>query len=176
VTNNGVDVGTITFTVPFDAPATLYYICQFHSSMAGTITVLNSPVGPTGPTGAVGPQGPTGVGVAGPSGAAGPTGVVTTLANGTYTIQTLYVSTLTVTSVGAATIASANDLNLKSTGQITVNAPFVLTTSTTAGLGAIGPITQRGAMVFVTDATGGAQPCYYDGTHWFTVNGRTQIA
>jgi hypothetical protein len=88
----------------------------------------------------------------------------------------LYVSTLTVTSVGAANITSANDLNLKSAGQITVNAPFVLTTSTTAGLSAIGAITQRGAMVFVIDATGGAQPCYYDGTQWYTVNGRTQIA
>ena len=97
------------------------------------------------------------------------------MANGTYTIATLYVNTLTVTSVGAANITSANDLNLKSAGQITVNAPFVLTTSTTAGLGAIGAITQRGAMVFVIDATGGAQPCYYDGTRWYTVNGRTQI-
>jgi hypothetical protein len=29
--------------------------------------------------------------------------------------------------------------------------------------------------VFVTNAPGGAQPCYYDGTHWYTVNGRTQI-
>jgi hypothetical protein len=95
---------------------------------------------------------------------------------GTYTISTLYVNTLTVTSVGAANIVSANDLNLKAAGQITVNAPFVLTTSTIAGLSAIGPITQRGAMVFVTDATGGAQPCYYDGSSWYTVNGRVQVA
>ena len=39
VTNNGDDVGTITFTVPFGAPATLYYNCQLHSGMAGTINI-----------------------------------------------------------------------------------------------------------------------------------------
>ena len=88
----------------------------------------------------------------------------------------MYVSTLTVTSVGAATISSANDLNFKAVGQIKVNAPFVLTTSTTANLTSLNGITQRGAMVYVTDATGGEQPCFFDGSHWFTVNGRTQIA
>lgn len=63
VTNNGVDSGTVTFTVPFDAPATLYYICQFHAGMVGTLTIANSAVGATGPigsTGATGPQGATG--------------------------------------------------------------------------------------------------------------------
>ena len=40
VTNNGTDSGTITFTVPNDAPSTLYYICQYHGSMAGTINVV----------------------------------------------------------------------------------------------------------------------------------------
>jgi len=40
VTNNGIASGTITFTVPEDAPSTLYYICQFHSSMTGTINVV----------------------------------------------------------------------------------------------------------------------------------------
>jgi hypothetical protein len=74
------------------------------------------------------------------------------------------------------TIQSGNDLALKAVGQITANAPFVLTTATTSQLTTIGAITQRGAMVYVIDATGGAQPCYYDGSHWFTVNGRTQIA
>ena len=38
VTNNGTDNGTIVFEVPFDAPQ-LYYACEFHSSMAGSITV-----------------------------------------------------------------------------------------------------------------------------------------
>jgi hypothetical protein len=40
VTNNGAAVGGISFTVPNDAPSTLYYICQFHGSMTGTISVI----------------------------------------------------------------------------------------------------------------------------------------
>lgn len=39
VTNNGDDVGIITFKVPQDAPSALHYICQFHPSMTGTITI-----------------------------------------------------------------------------------------------------------------------------------------
>lgn len=41
VTNNGTDSGTITFDVPVDAPQ-LYYACQYHSSMAGSITTSES--------------------------------------------------------------------------------------------------------------------------------------
>ena len=43
VTNNGIANGTITFTVPYDAPSTLYYNCQFHSSMAGKINIIDVP-------------------------------------------------------------------------------------------------------------------------------------
>lgn len=41
VTNNGAQSGTITFTVPSDAPNTLFYNCEFHSSMTGTITITD---------------------------------------------------------------------------------------------------------------------------------------
>jgi len=40
--NNGTDNGTIVFTVPYDAPSSLYYNCQFHSSMAGNISVVGT--------------------------------------------------------------------------------------------------------------------------------------
>jgi hypothetical protein len=43
VTNNGTESGTVRFTVPMDAPATLYYICQYHGSMTGTLTISNPP-------------------------------------------------------------------------------------------------------------------------------------
>ncbi|MGB5216179.1 MAG: hypothetical protein WBN88_21375 [Anderseniella sp.] len=38
--NGSVD-GKITFTVPMDAPDTLYYICEFHASMTGTFTIID---------------------------------------------------------------------------------------------------------------------------------------
>lgn len=41
VTNNGLSSGTLTFTVPPGAPNTLFYICQFHSSMRGTINIVD---------------------------------------------------------------------------------------------------------------------------------------
>jgi hypothetical protein len=43
VTNNGTASGTITFIVPYDAPSTLYYNCEFHSSMAGIINIIDVP-------------------------------------------------------------------------------------------------------------------------------------
>ena len=46
VTNNGEDVGIVQFVVPSDAPSTLYYQCQFHGSMVGTINI--SDTGPAG--------------------------------------------------------------------------------------------------------------------------------
>lgn len=41
ITGNGTDSGTITFTVPQDAPDTLYYISQFYPGMTGTIYILD---------------------------------------------------------------------------------------------------------------------------------------
>ena len=41
VTNNGTDSGTITFDVPINAPQ-LYYACQYHSAMAGSIATSQS--------------------------------------------------------------------------------------------------------------------------------------
>ena len=43
VTNNGTDNGNITFIVPYNAPYILYYNCQYHSAMAGTINVIDIP-------------------------------------------------------------------------------------------------------------------------------------
>jgi len=42
VTNNGIDSGTIVFNVPLNAPDTLYYICQYHGGMVGTLNVFNA--------------------------------------------------------------------------------------------------------------------------------------
>ena len=39
VSNPRTQRGTITLTVQMDAPSTLYYVCQYHSAMAGTINI-----------------------------------------------------------------------------------------------------------------------------------------
>jgi hypothetical protein len=41
ITNNGAESGTVTFVVPADAPNTLYYICELHASMTGTLTITD---------------------------------------------------------------------------------------------------------------------------------------
>ena len=56
VTNNGTQTGILTFQVPFDAPTNLYYICQIHGSMSGSINI--SDLGPEGPQGPQGPGSP----------------------------------------------------------------------------------------------------------------------
>ena len=43
ITNNGTDKGTITFVVPYTIPPTIYYNCQYHSSMKGTISIIDTP-------------------------------------------------------------------------------------------------------------------------------------
>jgi hypothetical protein len=41
ISNIGTESGTITWTVDESAPNTLYYVCQFHSSMQGTINIID---------------------------------------------------------------------------------------------------------------------------------------
>ncbi len=38
---NGASEGNITFSVPMDAPDTLYYNCEFHPSMTGVINITS---------------------------------------------------------------------------------------------------------------------------------------
>jgi len=41
VTNQGAVSGDLIFTVPMDAPNTLFYNCQFHTPMTGTLTIVD---------------------------------------------------------------------------------------------------------------------------------------
>lgn len=41
MTGSGMELGTMIFTVPDDAPNVLYYRCQFHSGMGGMITITD---------------------------------------------------------------------------------------------------------------------------------------
>ena len=42
IINNGVGNGSLTFTVPYDAPSTLYYQCQFHSVMGAQLAIYDN--------------------------------------------------------------------------------------------------------------------------------------
>jgi hypothetical protein len=48
VSRNGATAGLITFTVPQDAPDTLYYACQTHNNMQGRMNIVDAQAG-TGP-------------------------------------------------------------------------------------------------------------------------------
>lgn len=43
VSNENVEVGTLTFVVPASAPATLFYQCGIHSGMSGQLTIVDAP-------------------------------------------------------------------------------------------------------------------------------------
>jgi hypothetical protein len=43
VTNNGISPGLLTFTVPASAPAELYYQCQYHEPMNGSLNIISAP-------------------------------------------------------------------------------------------------------------------------------------
>ena len=66
VTNNGGSNSRVTFTVPYDAPATLYYVSYTYSSMAGVFQIFD--LGQTGYSGSAGYAGSSGAGYTGSSG------------------------------------------------------------------------------------------------------------
>ena len=110
VTNGGTDNGTIIFEVPFNAPQ-LYYVCQYHSSMAGSITV--SDLGPQGDKGDTGDTGPTGPqGIQGLTGPAGPEKIVQIVRGSTSSIITATINSNTAVSTGlSATITPTSASN-----------------------------------------------------------------
>lgn len=44
ITNNGIAIGTLTYTVPLTGVTTIYYVDQFDSPMTGTINIVDPPV------------------------------------------------------------------------------------------------------------------------------------
>jgi hypothetical protein len=83
VTNNGAQVGTVTFDVPSDAPSLLYYQCQNHAPMVGQIIIneagekgIKGDAGTAGTKGDAGTAGTKGdAGTAGTKGDAGSAGI-----------------------------------------------------------------------------------------------------
>lgn len=87
-------------------------------------------------------------------------------------LQSFPVGVTTASSTATGIVKIGNGLAID--GNASVRVTNVLPSYTTSTLSTATPLT-AGLMVFVTDAPGGAQPCFYDGSNWFTVNGRTQI-
>jgi hypothetical protein len=89
----------------------------------------------------------------------------------------LNVTHSTATTVAAGIVKVGNNLHADGDGTLSVSNPYVLSSYTTATLNTI-VSTQTGAMVYVSNAPGGAQPCYFVGAPtntWFTVNGRLRV-
>jgi hypothetical protein len=138
VINNGTDAGTITFPVPFNAPDTLYYKSQNHSSMAGTIYVKD--VGAAGPvlqvTG-------TDASISNSTGAltvVGGTGIGGNLNVGGA--NSVFSGNVTVGRVLTANILTANTLVVS--GNITGNTLTVFSLNVTSGVQSTNGITVQG--------------------------------
>ena len=41
ITNNGANEDTLIFSVPKDAPNSLYYVCQYHKLMSGDLEIID---------------------------------------------------------------------------------------------------------------------------------------
>jgi hypothetical protein len=138
VTNNGTDDGTITWTVSYDAPSTLYYSCQFHSAMAGTINVIDVPIATTSTTTTTAAATTTTTTDAGTT-----TTTTTTTAAETTTTTTAAETTTTTTEAETTTTTTAGETTTTTTAGET-------TTTTTAAL------TCKEYQITSTDPTYGA--------------------
>lgn len=76
------------------------------------------------------------------------------------------------TSTSSGVVKVGQGLSIDETDSLSVTS--VLPSYTVSSLSSItSPV--AGLMVFVTDAPGGAQPCFFDGSNWFTMSNRTEI-
>lgn len=81
--------------------------------------------------------------------------------------------------VSTATTATAGVVQIGAGLNITTNGilsnPFVLPSYSSSELPTLVNVS-TGTMVLVTNAPGGAQPCFYNGSSWYTVNGLSLIS
>ena len=80
------------------------------------------------------------------------------------------VSTATTATAGIVQIGTG----LSITNDGVLSNPFILPSFTTATLATLSPVI-TGTTVLVLNAPGGAQPCFYNGTTWLTINGLSPL-
>jgi len=85
------------------------------------------------------------------------------------------VGVVTATNTVTGIVRIGHGISINSSATISVSNPFVLYNYTVATLNTI-VSTATGAMVLVTDAPGGKQPCFYNGSDWLTVGTLTQVS
>jgi hypothetical protein len=81
---------------------------------------------------------------------------------------------LSATALSVPTISSAAAITLSPTTQIVNNAPMRLMSRTVAQLSAL--TATAGAIVYVSDETGGGVVAFYDGTNWRRVTDRVVVS
>lgn len=150
------------------------------------------PMGPPGPAGSgsgTATTGPTGLqGPTGPAGASSAfdTTKAVTISNTTATTSTVsgalivaggvgvggsirsggqvYAQSFVSTATGIPTITSGNDLKLAPAGSVVSTAPITLASYTLTQITNIIPA--PGSIAYVSNATGGGVPVFFDGTSW----------
>jgi len=95
---------------------------------------------------------------------------------GSLTTPTLVVNTISAPTdlTGTYTISSPTTITLDPTDEIINDAPMKLVNKTVAQLGSLTAST--GSMVFCTNESGGAVPCFYDGSNWRRVTDRAVVS
>jgi hypothetical protein len=92
----------------------------------------------------------------------------------TVTANTVSTANLIFTGAGPVVIASGNDINMTTVGQVTFSNVVSLPSKTRAQLNALGGIAV-GSIAFCSDASGGACPVWYSSTGWLKISGNGVI-
>jgi hypothetical protein len=85
------------------------------------------------------------------------------------------VGVVTATNTVTGIVKIGSGISITSSATISVSNPFVLYNYTVSTLNTI-ISTSTGAIVLVTNAPGGSQPCFFNGTDWLTVGTLTQVS
>ena len=145
VVNAGADSGDITFTVPYNAPDTLYYRCQYHSGMGGQVTIKNLTANDL--------QGPTGSG-GGLAGSLSYNGLLEFPTNKTYRFDRYTVSARTFNFLYVDCVTGGCSADFYAAGSTLSNTLNVTPSGASASFSTVVPAGSTFSLV-VTGITGG---------------------
>jgi len=184
VDSEGISVGPTGPTGPAGATGP--------AGTAGT-TGATGPIGPTGPTGPAGdggggttieventtaPEAFVGLyeSATGLIGGKTNSGIVYDAQNQVLSVSSVEAGTIEAPDdlVGTYTISSPTTITLAPVSETINQSPMVLMNRTVTQLGLL--TASAGAVVYCTDASGGAVPAFYDGTNWRRFTDRTVVS